>query len=231
MEATSAEDDGRIDADPDEPEAVAGRRSPLRRCIVTAAVGPKGDMIRFVVGPDDSVVPDLDERLPGRGYWITARPDVLRLAMAKRHFARAARRPVRTPEDLVARIADGLAARWLRLFGLARRAGQVTAGYEQVRDALSGGKVALWVEATDGSSDGRAKLAGVARDVPLVFVFSARELADALGRAHVVHAAVEAGGFADRLARDVARVAEFRGLSAWGGGSGGVEQESGRTTR
>jgi predicted RNA-binding protein YlxR (DUF448 family) len=229
MEATPADEGGAIDAD--EPEAVAGRRSPLRRCIVTGTVGPKDGMLRFVMGPDDTVVPDLDERLPGRGHWVTARPDVLRQAIAKRHFARAARRPVRPPDDLVERVAEGLAERWLRLFGLARRAGQVTAGYEQVRDALSGGKVALRVEATDGSSDGRTKLAGVGRDVPLVFVFSARELADALGRAHVVHAAVESGGFAERLSRDAARVAEFRGVSAWGGVSGGVEQESGRTTR
>lgn len=215
----------------DEPEAVAGRRSPLRRCIVTGTVGPKDGMLRFVMAPDDTVVPDLDERLPGRGYWVTARPEVLRQAVAKRQFARAARRPVRASDDLVDRVAAGLADRWLRLFGLARRAGQVTAGYEQVRDALSGGKVAMRVEATDGSADGRTKLAAVARDVPLVFVFSAGELAEALGRAHVVHAAVAPGGFAERLARDAARVAEFRGVSAWGGASGGVEQESGRTTR
>jgi len=215
----------------DEPEAVAGRRSPLRRCIVTGTVGPKDDMIRFVIGPDETVTADIDEKLPGRGYWVTAGPDVLKTAVARRQFARAARRAVRAPDDLVDWVGAALARRWLAMFGLARRAGQVTAGYEQVRDALSGGNVVLRVEAVDGSPDGRAKLTGAFREVPVIMVFSSAELAEALGRAHVVHAAVSAGGFAESLAREASRVAAFRGVSAWGGTSGKVEQESGRTTR
>ena len=43
-----------------------------RRCLVTGAVLPKADLIRFVVGPDDSIVPDLAQNLPGRGLWVTA---------------------------------------------------------------------------------------------------------------------------------------------------------------
>ena len=30
-------------------------------------------LMRFVVGPDGAVVPDIDERLPGRGLWLTPR--------------------------------------------------------------------------------------------------------------------------------------------------------------
>ena len=43
-----------------------------RRCIVTGDVQPKGGLIRFVVGPDGMVVPDLAEKLPGRGLWVSA---------------------------------------------------------------------------------------------------------------------------------------------------------------
>jgi len=35
-------------------------------------------MIRFVVGPDRRIVPDLTARLPGRGIWLSASADVLK---------------------------------------------------------------------------------------------------------------------------------------------------------
>lgn len=38
-----------------------------RRCIVTGETTPKAGLIRFVVGPDGTVVPDVLEKLPGRG--------------------------------------------------------------------------------------------------------------------------------------------------------------------
>jgi len=40
-------------------------------------------MIRFVVGPDRQIVPDLAARLPGRGIWLSASGDVLDLGGAK----------------------------------------------------------------------------------------------------------------------------------------------------
>src|ERR1700741_4577093 len=51
---------------------------PLRRCIITRERLPKERMIRFVVGPDRQIVPDLAARLPGRGIWLSASSDVLK---------------------------------------------------------------------------------------------------------------------------------------------------------
>jgi len=192
--------------DPDEREEVAGRRSPLRRCVATMAVAPKDGMIRFVVDPDGRLLPDLDEKLPGRGYWVTADRDALELAVKKRAFARAARRPVEVAPDLRGTVAEGLRRRCMDILGLARRAGQVVAGFEQVREALIGGKVALRVEASDGAAEGRNKLTAIRRDLPVVTSFSAEELAAALGRAHVVHVAIVEGGFAVRFARELTRL-------------------------
>ncbi|HZH27829.1 MAG TPA: RNA-binding protein [Azospirillaceae bacterium] len=192
--------------DPDEREEVGGRRSPLRRCVATMAVAPKDGMIRFVVGPDGRLLPDLDEKLPGRGYWVTADKDALELAVKKRAFARAARRPVEVAPDLRGVVAEGLRRRCMDILGLARRAGQVVAGFEQVREALIGGKVAFRVEASDGAAEGRSKLTAIRRDLPMVTSFSAGELAAALGRAHVVHVAIAEGGFAVRFARELTRL-------------------------
>jgi uncharacterized protein len=61
----------------------------LRRCIVTRERLAKEKMIRFVLGPDRTVVPDLAARLPGRGIWLSARGDVLETARAQGSLARA----------------------------------------------------------------------------------------------------------------------------------------------
>lgn len=217
--ADAAAEDGR--------EEVGGRRSPLRRCVATGRVGPKETMVRFVLGPGDVLVPDVEGRLPGRGYWVSADRAAMERAVAKRSFSRAARRPVEVPADLAERTAALLRKRCLDRLGLARRAGQLVAGYEKVREALVAGRVALRIEAADGSPDGRDKLTAAARGVPVVSVFSAWELADALGRAHVVHAALAPGGFAERLLEDLAR---YRGAAGPDGPASDTELGSGRTT-
>ena len=51
-------------------------KGPLRRCLVTREVRPKPELLRFVVGPDQTLVFDPAERLPGRGLWLTARRDM-----------------------------------------------------------------------------------------------------------------------------------------------------------
>ena len=47
--------------------SAAGRGHRPRRCALTRAHRPKDDLIRFVLGPDGTVVPDLKERLPAAG--------------------------------------------------------------------------------------------------------------------------------------------------------------------
>ncbi len=50
---------------------------PERRCIVSGEVGPKAGLIRFVTGPDGTVLPDLLGKLPGRGFWVTSTREAL----------------------------------------------------------------------------------------------------------------------------------------------------------
>lgn len=191
-------------------EADPAGKSPLRRCIVSRAVRPKAELVRFVVSPDGLVVPDVDERLPGRGLWLSAARDVVDTARAKGLFAKAAQARVEVPADLADRVEALLLGRCESLLGLARRAGQLVAGFEKVREWLAKGKAGLLVEAADGAADGRTKLAGAAGDLPRIEVLRAAEMARALGREHVVHVAVAPGGLADGLRREAARLAGFR---------------------
>ncbi len=181
-----------------------------RRCLVTRTAGARDHLIRFVLGPDHQVLPDLEERLPGRGMWLSADRDVVNRAVAGRLFARAARAPAAAEADLAATVERLLARRALECVGLARRAGQVVVGFEQVRAWLRASKAAVLIAAADGAAEGRAKLRRLAPDLPLITAFPRDELGACLGRDEVVHVAVAPGGLAQRLLRDVERLAGFR---------------------
>ncbi len=189
---------------------VRGARPTSRRCIVTGAVQPKEGLLRFVVGPDGRVVPDVDEKLPGRGFWLSADRDVVNTACAKNLFAKAARGPVAVSADVADVVERLLVRRCVELIGLARRAHEAVAGFEKVRDWLRAGRAQVLVAASDGAADGRIKVRALAPHVPVMDLLSRVELGTAMGREDAVHMAIAPGPLADGLRREGARLAGFR---------------------
>ncbi len=181
-----------------------------RRCVATGEVKDKSDLIRFVVGPDGALVPDVVGNLPGRGVWLTASREALDRAVRKRLLARAVRRSVTVEPDLADRVEVLLARRCLEILGLARRAGQVTTGFEKVRSLLRAGRAGALVAASDGGADGREKLRRLGGDLPVVELLTRAELSLALGRENVVHAALAGGRLCDRFLVEAGRLAGFR---------------------
>jgi uncharacterized protein len=173
-------------------------------------------MIRFAVSPDRLIVPDLAAKLPGRGFWLSARADVVEAAQSRGAFARAARGPVTLPPDLVSVLRLGLTRRVVDYLGLARRAGQAVSGFAKAREVLSAGHAQLVVQASDGSDEECHRFLSGARDVTAVRPVSAAELGAVFGRDHVVHVAITPGRLAEVLIADTARLA---GVSATGGAS------------
>ena len=125
--------------------------APERRCLVTRESGPRDGLVRFVTDPDGRVVPDVDERLPGRGLWVTADRECIAEAVAKRLFARAARQSVTVDAGLVDRVQDQLLRRCVEGLALARRAGLAVVGQAKVRAALESGVAGVLVEAVDAA--------------------------------------------------------------------------------
>jgi len=181
-----------------------------RRCLVTGAVRPKTELLRFVVDPQGQIVPDIAGKLPGRGLWVTAQRAIVLEASSKRVFTRAAKAPVVVPEGLEDRVAALLVQRCIEILGLARRSGLAVAGFGRVKEALSGGKAALLVEATDAAADGQEKLAAIAPSLPRVACLDARELGVAFGREHAVHVALGKGRLADLFIVEARRLQGFR---------------------
>lgn len=184
---------------------------PERRCIVTGESQPRGGLVRFVVGPDATVVPDIDGKLPGRGIWVSAGRDTIGQAVKKRLFARAAKAPVTAPEGLADTVHDLLTRRVIELIALARKAGQAVAGYEKARDWLQTGEAAVLIQASDGSERGKTKLRPPGGAQTHVTCLTAGEIGLAFGREHVIHAALAAGGLSARVVEEAAKLARMRG--------------------
>lgn len=185
-------------------------RSPERRCIVTGEVKDRGQLVRFVVGPEGAIVPDVVGDLPGRGIWVTASRAAVETAAKRRLFAKAARAPVTVAPDLADQVERLLAKRAVELLGLANRAGLVAAGFEKTRARLERGEAAALIGARDGAQEGRRKLRALARGVPVVESLYSAELDLALGRGNVIHAALAAGGLTLRFVTEATRLSGFR---------------------
>ena len=196
-----------------EPQAADPRE---RRDIVTGEVRDEAGLIRFVAGPDGAVVPDLARKLPGRGLWVAADRASVETAAKKGLFSRAAKAKLHADPGLADQVEILLRRRLLSGLGLARRAGDLTSGFEKVSAAITAGRAAWLVEASDGAADGRRKLRALVRKQSrppgVAGVFSSTELGLALGLENVIHTAFLAGRTADRWAQDVHRLSGFSPL-------------------
>jgi predicted RNA-binding protein YlxR (DUF448 family) len=198
-----------------------------RFCVVTRAVKPVEEMIRFVVGPD-GVVPDVKRKLPGRGLWVTADRKTLQDAVARKAFARGFKREVTVPPDLADLTERLLAQAALDALAIAGKAGLAPAGFAKVEAAVMRDRVVGLLHASEAAPDGVKKLTAVLKSRPdadriaVIRAFSSAQLDLALGRANVVHAALLAGPPSDTFLARFQRLDRFRT-----GGSG--ESGTGRT--
>ncbi|HML12630.1 MAG TPA: RNA-binding protein [Xanthobacteraceae bacterium] len=213
-------DDAALDAGP--------RRAhgPERLCIVTRQVRPVAEMIRFVIGPDQQVVPDLKRRLPGRGVWVTATRAAIADAVKRRAFARGFKTETRVAPDLADEVERLLERFALDALGIARKAGRAALGFAQVERALASEPVVALLHAADAGREGVRKLAATARgrlaekagDVPVVDRFTGAQLDLAFGRPNVVHAALLAGSASDGFLARYRNLERFRAIGPGGQG-------------
>jgi predicted RNA-binding protein YlxR (DUF448 family) len=193
-------------------------RETERFCVSTQAVRPIGALIRFVVGPDGAVVPDVKCRLPGRGVWVTASRAAVGAAVRRKAFARSFRREVRVAGDLIAVTERLLENAALDALAVAGKAGEVVTGFAKVEAALGRGNARALLHASDAAADGVRKIDAVLRShfgaradkMTVISAFSSAQLDLALGRSNVVHAALLAGPTSGTFQMRCLRLERFR---------------------
>ncbi len=131
----------------------------LRTCAVSRSQRPVEEMVRFVAGPDGTIVPDLGRKLPGRGVWIEARAQTIADAVKGHAFSRSLKRPVQAAVDLPEVVERQLRRRALDALSIANKAGELIAGYGKIETALAASRTPLLViHASDAAEDGCRKL-------------------------------------------------------------------------
>ncbi|WP_189495334.1 RNA-binding protein [Algimonas arctica] len=199
-----------------------GHKPRERRCVASGEVRDPNLMVRFVLSPDQEVVADVYEKLPGRGVWVTANADDLRDAVKRGGFNRGFKAKVKIDADtLITQTHQQLRRRLMGQLTMARKAGRLAYGQTGVREVAAKGEVAIRIEASDGASDGRGKLrtlsVATARelgrvDPPVIGCFSAEDIGLALGRSPVVHAALTTGKMVKAIRRSAKKLSGFEPL-------------------
>lgn len=191
---------------------VVPNEGPLRTCIASGVQASPEQMVRFVVGPDGEVVPDLGRRLPGRGMWLKAERATVKQAVARKLFAKASRSAARAADDLPERVERLLLDRALGDLSRARRAGRAVAGFVRVEQMIGQGRAGLLIVADDADGDGLGKLE--ATGIPIERLGDAAALGGIFGRERTVYVAVArddaSGRFIQRIAAGAARWRGYR---------------------
>lgn len=193
---------------------------PERSCILTRETNAQEELMRFVLDPEGKVTADLRHRLPGRGAWLTPTAAALTEAIKRKLFSRSFKQEAKASPELVDEVDAALARDLAGALGLANKAGAVTTGFTKVEAALRGGQAAVLIHAREASEDGRRKLAQALRnpirppnrDVHTYDDLRGDDLDMALGRVHVIHAALLAGAGSEGCLARWRRLRRFRGL-------------------
>lgn len=195
-----------------------GHKSPERRCIASGKSKPREEMLRLVLSPNGTVVADVYSKLPGRGVWITPKKSAIEKALKTGAFARGFKRKVNVPDTLGEQITTSLRERVLGMIGMAKRAGQLECGFDNVRTCARAGEIAVRIEASDGREDGRAKIRVITKAIAkefeepmplLIGCFDSKSLGKALGRNNLVHAGIRRGALAKSITKEAERLAGF----------------------
>lgn len=119
-----------------------------RTCVGCRETTAPEDLVRFVLGPDGDVVPDLAGGAFGRGAWVHARPECL--AAAPRGMSRSFSAKVTTKSaEMTQLLRTAAERRAVSLLSSARAGKRVACGKSAVEEALGLGHVALLIVAKD----------------------------------------------------------------------------------
>lgn len=165
-----------------------------RKCVWTGQVKDKADLLRFVVLKNGTCLPDFNKKLDGRGVYLSnSKKLLLELMEKKKPLNKILHKDVIMSEDMPQIVEQILCKKALDALNLARKAGDLVLGFEQVKESIGRGKVAFVLKAVDAGADGQHKLDEMAKDLEQWSLFDVDTLSQTLGRDNTVYLAVKKG--------------------------------------
>jgi ribosomal protein L7Ae-like RNA K-turn-binding protein len=192
----------------DKPASHGGKKSkPAPVCVVSGEALDTERMLRFVIGPENTLYPDFAENLPGKVLWCNLYGPTLRQALATKAFGA----DVVIPDTILDTIEKGLRFQALSMVSMARKAGHLYTGAEKTEQMIRNGKAAIYLTASPKDADTRMKLTLLSgQAVKIVDLFDSDELSRASGMNKVFHAALMRGALTKRFFANVRRMNLFR---------------------
>ncbi len=160
-----------------------------RKCIVEGVVKPAGELLRFVE-LNNTLLPDFNKKLPGKGMYVTNSRLSLAKALEKKLFNRVSRHNLKIADGFLDMVEGLIKQRALESINLARKSGALVAGFEKVKEVIKKNKVDFILEASDAGADGKEKVAFLAKSIEIFNLFSIDELDMALNKENTVHIAL-----------------------------------------
>ena len=106
---------------------------PKRKCIITGEIADKSHLIRFVATPEGELVADIDNKLGGRGVWVSAVRETIDQAISKNRFSRHLKQAVRISDNFLDNLDRRLADKLIARLSMMRKAGVLVTGGGKLR--------------------------------------------------------------------------------------------------
>ena len=180
-----------------------------RKCIATGQIKPKDELLRFVKTPDSRLVPDFNNKLEGRGLYVSNSKALLKMALDKNLFIKSIHLHLKIEEDFLSLVEQLLYKRGLDSINLARKAGALVTGFEKVKEKILKNKVAFLIEAKNAGQDGTQKIRAISEGLEFVNVYNSEDLDTAMDKINTVHVAILKSDIAKMVYTNVKRYQTF----------------------
>ena len=175
------------------------QETPMRKCLVTGENCERKDLIRFVIDPKNRLIADIDQTLPGRGYWVKIDRQIIVKALQENIFLKTIKKKISIDMNLILSIEDQIKQKIIQHISMSRKAGKVIFGFEKIKSTLLTNTIKLLIQAKDGSEKEKKRI--LTKSIPLIIdnCLTGYELGKPFGRERVIHCAVLESGFCEKI--------------------------------
>ena len=175
------------------------KKIPIRKCLVTRVNVEKRDLMRFVVNPENTLVADIDQNLPGRGYWVKAERQIILKALNKNILLKAIEKDISIDNTVLDQIESQIKKKIINYISLSRKAGMAIFGFDKIKAALHQNNIGLLIQALDGSDREKQRMRH--QTIPTIIdnCLTKSDLSKAFGRKNVIHCAILRSSFIENI--------------------------------
>jgi uncharacterized protein len=186
-------------------------REPERTCVGCRVSQPQSSLLRYVLSPQQQVLIDYRQRLPGRGVYTCFDHECIKKAVERKQFQRGLKveqLQISTEQIFIA-LEETLLQRIENLLGMARKSAQAVSGSQAVLNGFKRSGSFAFVLISDDVSTGIAEKvlhAAEKQHVEVFQMFSKGRIGEILGKGERSVAALQTGLLADAIRLEVQRL-------------------------